>query len=132
MEVVSAEEESVMNRVRLAAISSVGILILFGVAMLTRPAGASMQETVRLASGSTISLSTPAFIAKGKRYAFTWPGGGPPQTFTVKDVRSDGWILVEVAEENVDLNIVPIGTLPVRWLNAAIATSIQEMRPIIQ
>lgn len=121
-----------MKRVRLAAVSSVGLLILFGVAMLTRPARASMQETVRLVSGSTIALSTPGFVAKGKRYAFTWPGGGPPQTFTVKDVRSDGWILVEVAEENVDLNIVPIGTLPVRWLNAAIATSIQEMRPIIQ
>jgi len=121
-----------MSRVRLAAISSVAVLMLFALAMLSRPARASMQETVRLASGSTISLSTPEFIRKGKRYAFTWPGGGPPQTFTVKDIRPDGWILVEVAEENVDLNIVPLGTLPVRWLNAAIATSIQEMRPIIQ
>ena len=121
-----------MTRLRLAAISAVGILILFAVAMISQPARASMLETVSLASGSTISLATPEFIVKGKRYAFTWPGGGPPQTFTVKDIRRDGWILVEVAEENVDLNLVPIGTLPVRWLNAAIATSVQEMRPIIQ
>lgn len=121
-----------MTRVRLAAISSVGILILFAVAVVSQPARASMQDTVRLATGSTVALSTPEFIVKGKRYAFSWPGGGPPQTFTVKDIRKDGWILVEVAEENLDLNLVPVGTLPVRWLNAAIATSIQEMRPIIQ
>ena|SRR5688572_31189422 len=121
-----------MKRVRLAVISAVGFLVLFAIAMASRPAGASMQETVRLASGSTIALSTPPFIVKGKRYAFSWPGGGPPQTFTVKDIRGDGWILVEVAEENVDLNIVPVGQLPLRWLNAALATSIQEMRPIIQ
>lgn len=121
-----------MTRVRIAAISAVGILALIAVAMISQPARASMPETVSLASGSTISLATPEFIVKGKRYAFTWPGGGPPQTFTVKEIRKDGWILVEVAEENVDLNIVPLGTLPVRWLNAAIATSIQEMRPIIQ
>lgn len=121
-----------MTRLRLAAISAVGILILVAAAMISQPARASMLETVSLATGSTISLATPEFIVKGKRYAFTWPGGGPPQTFTVKDIRKDGWILVEVAEENLDLNIVPVGTLPVRWLNAAIATSIQEMRPIIQ
>ena len=121
-----------MTRVRLAAVSAIGILVLYAVAMISQPARASVLETVSLASGSTISLATPEFIVKGKRYAFTWPGGGPPQTFTVKDIRKDGWILVEVAEENVDLNIVPIGTLPVRWLNVAIATSIQEMRPIIQ
>jgi hypothetical protein len=121
-----------MNRVRLAVISAVAVLILFSIATISQPARASMQDTVRLASGSTISLATPEFIVKGKRYAFTWPGGGPPQTFTVKDIRNDGWILVEVAEENIDLNIVPLGTLPVRWLNVGIATSIQEMRPIIQ
>jgi hypothetical protein len=123
-----------MERVRVAfvAAASVALLMVLVPAGLSRPAQASMQELVRLASGSTISLSTPEFIVKGKRYAFTWPGGGPPQTFTVKEIRQDGWILVEVAEENVDLNLVPLGTLPVRWLNVAIATSIQEMRPIIQ
>jgi hypothetical protein len=119
-----------MTRVRLAAIAAAGILILFALALVTQPARASMQDSVRLVSGSTISLATPEFIVKGKRYAISWPGGGPPQTFTVKDIRRDGWILVEVAEENVDLNVVPIGTLPTRWLNVAIATSIQEMRPI--
>jgi hypothetical protein len=86
-------------------------------------------ETVTLADGSVIGLATPAFIQKGKRYAFSWPGGGPPQTFTVKDLRRDGWILVDVAEENVDPTFAPPGSLPTRWLNAALATSIQEMRP---
>lgn len=123
-----------MERVRIAlvAAAATSLLMLFLAPLLSRPAQASMQETVRLASGSTIALSTPEFILKGKRYAFSWPGGGPPQTFTVKEVRRDGWILAEVAEENIDLSIVPLGTLPVRWLNAAIATSIQEMRPILQ
>ena len=94
-------------------------------------ARASALETVTIAPGQTISLATPAFIQKGKRYAFSWPGGGPPQTFMVKDVRSDGWVLVEVAEENVDPAYVPLGSVPTRWLNVAIATSIQEMRPLL-
>ena len=122
-----------MARIRLAiAGAAAGIVFVLVLApTLSRPAVAAMQESVRLVSGSTIALSTPEFIVKGKRYAFTWPGGGPPQTFTVKEVRRDGWILVEVAEENIDPNIVPFGNLPVRWLNVAIATSVQEMRPII-
>ena len=92
---------------------------------------AKAQDTVMLAAGSTVSLATPTFLQKGKRYSFTWPGGGPPQTFIVKDTAPQGWILVEVAEENVDPAFAPIGSLPTRWLNAAIATSIQEMRPIV-
>jgi hypothetical protein len=40
-------------------------------------------------------------------------------------------VLVEVAEENVDPAYVPIGSIPTRWLNAALATSIQEMRPLL-
>jgi hypothetical protein len=93
--------------------------------------GAAGAEIVHLADGSTIALTTPPFIVRGKRYAFTWPGAGPAQTFTVKDIRKDGWVLVEVAEENVDPAYVPIGSIPTRWLNAALATSIQEMRPLI-
>lgn len=122
-----------MNRLRITLVGAACAVVLLPVAvrLLSSPVGASMQESVTLASGSTVALATPDFIVKGKRYAFTWPGGGPPQTFTVKDIRRDGWILVEVAEENIDPNIVPYGNLPVRWLNAAIATSIQEMRPII-
>ncbi len=91
----------------------------------------SAIETVTLAAGSTIALSTPRFVQQGKRYAFTWPGGGPPQTFSVKEIRPDGWILVEVAEENIDPAYVPLGSIPTRWLNAALATSIQEMRPLL-
>ena len=92
---------------------------------------AEAAETVTLAPGATIALATPPFIQKGKRYAFTWPGGGPPQTFAVKELRADGWILVEVAEENIDPAYVPLGSVPSRWLNVGIATSIQEMRPLL-
>jgi hypothetical protein len=114
-----------------AAATLTVIVLLAGVNDPSRPSvSASAQETVRLAAGATVALSTPAFLQEGKRYAFTWPGGGPPQTFTVKSIRQDGWILVEVAEENLDLSVLPVGVLPVRWLNAAIATSIQEMRPL--
>jgi hypothetical protein len=122
-----------MDRIRTAFVGAACaiVLLLVGARLVSSPVRASMQDTVRLATGSTVALATPDFIVKGKRYAFTWPGGGPPQTFTVKDLRRDGWILVEVAEENIDPNLVPYGTLPVRWLNAAIATSIQEMRPIL-
>jgi hypothetical protein len=100
-------------------------------AVSVRESAAAAQETVVIARGQTISLATPPFIERGKRYAFTWPGGGPPQTFVVKDIRQDGWILVEVAEENVDPSYVPLGSVPTRWLHAAIATSIQEMRPLL-
>ena len=121
-----------MAHVRIAVLSSLitAALVGAGPAWLSRSADA--QESVRLAAGSTVALATPDFIVRGQRYAFTWPGGGPPQTFTVKDLRPDGWILVEVAEENVDPNFVPFGTLPVRWLHVGIATSVQQMRPLLQ
>ena len=121
-----------MAHVRVAVLSSfiTAVLVAAGPALLSRPAVA--QETVRLASGAAVALATPDFIVRGGRYAFTWPGGGPPQTFTVKDLRPDGWILVEVAEENVDPNFVPFGALPVRWLHVGIATSVQQMRPLVQ
>ncbi|HXW05665.1 MAG TPA: hypothetical protein VD833_10570 [Vicinamibacterales bacterium] len=99
--------------------------------LMSQDIRASGQDTVTLARGSVVSLATPAFIQSGKRYTFTWPGGGPPQTFIVKDVRPDGWILVEVAEENVDPAFMPPGSVPSRWLNAALATSIQEMRALV-
>lgn len=107
--------------------------ILCLAALVARPAHthAVRQDTVTLAAGSTVSLATPPFLQVGKRYAFTWPGGGPPQTFPVKQIRPDGWILVEVAEENVDPAYVPLGSVPTRWLHVALATSIQEMRPLL-
>ena len=84
------------------------------------------------ASPSVETLETPNFIKIGKRYAFTWSGGGPAQTYTVKAVRSDGWVLVDVAEENVNPAYLVPGEFPTRWLNAALAISIQEMRPLVQ
>lgn len=111
----------------IAAAASLVLLSSFG----RQGTHAAAPETVTLARGSVIALVTPEFIQKGKRYAFSWPGGGPPQTFTVKDLRPDGWILVEVAEETVDPVYAPPGALPTRWLNAALATSIQEMRPLL-
>ena len=119
-----------MKRVRLAVIPAVGFLVLFAIAMASRPAGASMQETVRLASGSTIALATPPFIVKGKRYAFSWPGGGPQQTHTIKSIRSDGWVEVQVAEENLDPAFLAPGQTPTRWLHVGLAVSIQEMRTL--
>jgi hypothetical protein len=93
-------------------------------------ARASTFEIVSLAPGGAVHLATPAFLTVGKRYAFTWPGGGPPQTFVIKSKRSDGWILVEVADENIKPeNYIP-GEFPTRWLHAALAVSIQEMRPL--
>jgi hypothetical protein len=87
------------------------------------------MEVVSLASGSVISLRTPEFIQVGKRYALTWAGGGPAQTYTVKEKRPDGWILVEVADENTNPAYFVPGDVPTRWLNASTAISIQEMRP---
>ena len=96
-------------------------LILATALVFTPRTEARTQEYVR--------LSTPEFVTAGKRYAFTWAGGGPAQTYTVKSVRNDGWVLVEVADEVTNpIHFVP-GENPVRWLNAATAISIQEMRP---
>ena len=110
------------------------LVLLCGAALLmaattdSRPAAVA-AETVHLARGSVISLHTPEFIQVGKRYAFTWGGGGPAQTYMVKSKREDGWVLVEVADENTNpIHFVP-GELPTRWLNVATAISIQEMRP---
>jgi hypothetical protein len=76
------------------------------------------------------SAETPSFVQAGKRYAFTWSGGGPAQTYTVKAVRPDGWVLVDVAEETVNPAYLVPGEFPTRWLNVALAISIQEMRPV--
>ena len=84
------------------------------------------------ASPSFQSNETPSFVEAGKRYAFTWSAGGPAQTYTIKRVRTDGWVLVDVAEENVNPAFLVPGEFPTRWLNVALAISIQEMRPVIQ
>ena len=117
-----------MGRYALAAALTIGAFMC-GLAL--SPSGSvTAQEFVRLADGSAIALATPAFIQVGKRYAFTWAGGGPPQTHTIKTVRKDGWVEIQVAEENVDPAFLVPGQTPTRWLNAALATSIQEMRPL--
>ena len=68
-------------------------------------------------------------VVTGKRYAFTWAGGGPAQTYTVKAVRHDGWALVEVADETtLPIHFAP-GEFPTRWLHIGLAISIQEMLP---
>ena len=104
------------------------VLLLASTFVVGRPE-ASAQDSVRIVSGSVISLQTPAFVVVGKRYAFTWAGGGPAQTYVVKSKREDGWVLVEVADENTNPIFFVPGELPTRWLNAATAISIQEMRP---
>jgi hypothetical protein len=87
-------------------------------------AGAELQ------AGDPVSFATPPFLQSGKRYAFTWPGGGPPQTYTVRSIRRDGWISVEVAEDNTNPAFYVAGQLPVMWLHVGMAISIQEMRPL--
>jgi hypothetical protein len=107
-------------------------VLLLGLGLwMTGSASANVsQETVTLAPGSTVALATPPFIQVGKRYAFSWPGGGPPQTYTVKAIRPDGWVQVDVAEENVDpVHLIP-GQVPTRWLHVGVALSVQEMRPL--
>jgi hypothetical protein len=93
-------------------------------------AAAPAMETVSLAAGTSVAISTPPFIQAGKRYAFSWPGGGPQQTHTIKSVRPDGWIEVQVAEENLDPAFLAPGQTPTRWLNVGLAVSIQEMRSL--
>ena len=109
-------------------------IVLFGAFMaglaLAPSGNVTARETVSLADGTAVAISTPAFIQVGKRYAFTWAGGGPAQTHTIKTLRKDGWVEVYVAEENVDPAFLVPGQTPTRWLNAGLATSIQEMRPL--
>jgi hypothetical protein len=114
------------------AFAFVAALIAAVVAAAWRPpvVRASTPDVVSLASGSAVHLATPPFLVAGKRYAFTWPGGGPPQTFVVKTIRDDGWILVEVADENVKPELFVPGEFPTRWLHVGLAVSIQEMRPL--
>ena len=115
----------------MAYVRSLSVLALTAALLLAsvRSTKTSSLEVVSIASGSVISLATPQFVTAGKRYAFTWAGGGPAQTYTVKSVRPDGWVLVEVADENTNPAYFVVGDYPTRWLNAGIAISIQEMRP---
>jgi predicted cation transporter len=93
-------------------------------------AHASTLEVVSLTPGTAVHLATPVFLQVGKRYAFTWPGGGPPQTFAVKQIRPDGWILVDVADDITRPELFIPGEFPTRWLHVGLAISIQEMRPL--
>jgi hypothetical protein len=120
-------------RRRYAGLAAVALAACFAIAVTLVPqpsSSAIVQETVRLERGTAVALATPPFIQTGKRYAFTWPGGGPPQTYTIKSVRPDGWVEVQVAEENVDPAFLVPGQTPTRWLHAGIAVSVQEMRPL--
>jgi hypothetical protein len=103
----------------LAAVAGIGSRSVLSAAPVYGAAPSSQSET-------------PSFVQAGKRYAFTWSGGGPAQTYTVKSVRNDGWVLVDVAEETVNPALLVPGEYPTRWLNVALAISIQEMRPVIQ
>ena len=105
------------------------IALTVGLILQTR-ASAGAQEYVRLVAGTSVAISTPPFIQVGKRYAITWGGGGPPQTYTIKSLRPDGWVEVLVAEDNVDPAFLVPGQTPSRWLHVGIATSVQEMRPL--
>jgi hypothetical protein len=111
------------------ALIAVAVTVLLGSLASTKPA-ASAQDLVRVVD-STISLATPPFVQVGKRYALTFPGGGPAQTHTIRQVRPDGWVLVDVADENIDPALIVRGEVSTRWLHIALATSIQEMRPFL-
>jgi hypothetical protein len=124
-----------------SALTSFSIVVAFVLGLIASHqtgARANDYETVRLADGSVVhlaggtavNLATPAFLQKGKRYAFTWAGGGPAQTYTVKDIAADGWILVEVADEITRPELYVPGEFPLRWLHVGLAVSIQEMRPL--
>lgn len=117
---------------RMLALALVIAATAVAVTAALRPpvARAAGIDVVSLANGSAVHLATPPFLIVGKRYAFTWPGGGPPQTFVVKAKRDDGWILVEVADENIKPELYIPGEFPTRWLHAALAVSIQEMRAL--
>ena len=102
--------------------------LLLVVSLLAMRPVASAAEIAPV-SESLIALRTPPFVQVGKRYAFTWAGGGPAQTYTVKTRRDDGWVQVEVADENTNPAFFVPGDNPLRWLNVGTAISIQEMRP---
>jgi hypothetical protein len=117
--------------IRSFAVAAALIIGVLAAAMtFPSPSELSAQDTVTLAPGSAVALATPPMIQVGKRYAFTWAGGGPAQTHTIKTVRKDGWVEVQVAEENVDPAFLVPGQTPTRWLNVGLAVSIQEMRPL--
>ncbi len=113
----------------LRSIFLAGLAILVAVPGIEFSSSTRASEVVHIAPGSVISLATPGFIVAGRRYAFTWASGGPAQTHTVKSIRPDGWVLVDVADENTNPNLFPPGEFPTRWLNIGSAISIQEMRP---
>ena len=104
-------------------------LLLFALAGAFLVASFTLHTRTDAAAQEVVRLQTPDFVQIGKRYAFTWAGGGPAQTYTVKSMRQDGWILVEVADENTNPVYFVPGELPTRWLNVAMAISVQEMRP---
>ena len=108
----------------------VRIVVVAALSVVLAASFFSSRAQTRILQGELVSVATPNFIAVGKRYAFTWAGGGPAQTYTIKQVRPDGWVLVEVADETVKTELFVPGEFPTRWLNAAAAISIQEMRPI--
>lgn len=120
------------SSVRVVALAFAVAAATFAVTTALRApvARASGLDVVSLASGSAVHLATPQFLVVGKRYAFTWPGGGPPQTFVVKAKRDDGWILVEVADDNTRPELYIPGEFPTRWLHVGLAVSIQEMRTL--
>jgi hypothetical protein len=114
---------------RVPLIAFITLVFVATLAVASREPQAAGQEVVRLAANE-VALETPPFLEKGKRYSFTWPGGGPPQTYTIKVIRPDGWVQVDVAEDNTDPAFYVAGQVPTMWLHVGMAISIQEMRPL--
>ena len=116
---------------RTLAAVAIGLAIV-ATAVIPRASAARAAgvDVVQLADGTAVHLATPPFIQLGKRYAFSWPGGGPPQTFTIRAIRPDGWILVDVADENIRPDLYVPGEFATRWLHVGLAVSVQEMRPL--
>ena len=112
---------------RLLGVAALAVIVLAGRESAVR---AGAPDIVRLEAGSAVQIATAPFLEAGKRYAFTWPGGGPPQTCIVKKIRDDGWILVDVADETTRPELYTPGEFPTRWLHVGLAVSIQEMRPL--
>lgn len=120
-----------MARVHVPLHSGLVVLFLFVAIAAGVLFGPGVRASAELNPRDPVSFATPEFIQVGKRYAFTWPGGGPPQTYTVKVKRQDGWIAVEVADDNTNPAFYVQGQLPIMWLHVGMAISIQEMRPLL-
>jgi len=98
--------------------------VVGGVNIVNEPIVSARQAgpwaaTVTAAGPLTVMSNAPALLTPGRTYRFQWPTGSP-ERYRILSIEANGWVRAELVQDNAGQSP------PIRWLNTAMAVSIEE------